>query len=134
MPDYHISCMPAEAAHYLDLRPGKRYVDGTVGGAGHSRLICTRIQPDGFLIGIDQDLDAIRHARDVLAPFFPRVSLHHDSFHHLDRILQTLGGEGVDGILLDLGLSLHQLEKSGRGFSFQRDEPLDMRIDRKSVV
>jgi len=129
MADYHISCMPAEAAHYLNLRPGKTYVDGTVGGAGHSRLICNRIQPDGFLIGIDQDLDAIRHARDVLAPLCPRLSLHHDSFSHLDRILRDLGVAGVDGILLDLGLSLHQLAKSGRGFSFQRDEPLDMRMD-----
>jgi 16S rRNA (cytosine1402-N4)-methyltransferase len=129
MADYHISCMPAEAAHYLNLRPGGIYVDGTVGGAGHSRLICTRIQPDGLLIGIDQDLDAIRHARDVLAPFFPRVSLHHDNFSHIGRIIHDLGLSGVDGILLDLGLSLHQLEGSGRGFSFQRDEPLDMRMN-----
>lgn len=129
MADYHISCMPAETAHYLNPKPGGTYVDGTVGGAGHSRLICTRIQPDGLLIGIDQDLDAIRHARDVLAPFCPRVSLHHDSFSHLDRILHDLGLAVVDGILLDLGVSLHQLEASGRGFSFKREEPLDMRMD-----
>jgi 16S rRNA (cytosine1402-N4)-methyltransferase len=129
MADYHISCMPAEAAHYLNLRPGGIYVDGTVGGAGHSRLICTHIQPDGLLIGIDQDLDAIRHARKILAPFYPRVSLHHDSFSHLDRIIHELSLPGVDGILLDLGLSLHQIEGSGRGFSFMRDEPLDMRMD-----
>jgi 16S rRNA (cytosine1402-N4)-methyltransferase len=129
MADYHISCMPTEAAHYLNPRPGGTYVDGTVGGAGHSRLICERIQPNGRLIGIDQDLDAIRHAREVLAPFFPRVSLHHDSFSHLDRILHALGLHSVDGILLDLGLSLHQLEGSGRGFSFKRDEPLDMRMN-----
>lgn len=133
MADYHISCMPTEAAHYLNPRPGKIYVDGTVGGAGHSRMICTRIQPDGFLIGIDQDLDAIRHARDVLAPFFPRVSLHHASFSHLGEILGALGVTGVDGILLDLGLSLHQLEQSGRGFSFRRDEPLDMRMNTASA-
>jgi 16S rRNA (cytosine1402-N4)-methyltransferase len=129
MADYHISCMPAEAVHYLDPRPGGIYVDGTVGGAGHSRLICTHIQPDGLLIGIDQDLDAIRHAHEILAPFYPRVSLHHDSFSHLDRIIHDLGLPGVDGILLDLGLSLHQLEGSGRGFSFKRDEPLDMRMN-----
>ena len=129
MADYHISCMPAEAAHYLNPRPGGIYVDGTVGGAGHSRMICTHIQPDGLLIGIDQDLDAIRNAREVLAPFLPRVSLHHDSFSHIDRILDELGLSGVDGILLDLGLSLHQLEGSGRGFSFKRDEPLDMRMN-----
>jgi len=129
MADYHISCMPAEAAHYLNLRSGGTYVDGTVGGAGHSRIICTRIQADGLLIGIDQDLDAIRHAREVLTPFAPRVSLHHDTFSHLDRIIRDAGLKGVDGILLDLGLSLHQLEGSGRGFSFKREEPLDMRMN-----
>ena len=129
MADYHISCMPAEVAHYLNLRPGGIYLDGTVGGSGHSRLICTRIRPDGLLIGIDQDLDAIRHAREILTPVCPRLSLHHDSFSHLDRIVHDLGLEGVDGILLDLGLSLHQIEGSGRGFSFKRDEPLDMRMN-----
>ncbi len=134
MADYHISCMPAEAAHYLNLRPGGTYVDGTVGGAGHSRIICTRIQPDGLLIGIDQDLDAIRHAREVLTPFAPRVSLHHDTFSHLDRIIRDAGLEGVDGILLDLGLSLHQLEGSGRGFSFKREEPLDMRMNAEAEM
>lgn len=134
MADYHISCMPVEAAHYLNLRPGGTYVDGTVGGAGHSRMICTRIQPDGFFVGIDQDLDAIRHAQDVLAPFFPRVSLHHDTFSHLDRIIGNLGLTGVDGILLDLGLSLHQLEGSGRGFSFKREEPLDMRMNTAATI
>lgn len=134
MADYHISCMPAEAAHYLNLRPGGTYVDGTVGGAGHSRIICTRIQPDGLLIGIDQDLDAIRHAREVLTPFAPRVSLHHDTFSHLDRIIRDSGLKGVDGILLDLGLSLHQLEGSGRGFSFKREEPLDMRMNAEAEM
>ncbi len=134
MADYHISCMPAEAVHYLNLKPGGVYVDGTVGGAGHSRLICKGIQPDGLLIGIDQDLDAIRHAREVLAPFFPRVSLHHDTFSHLDQIIHALGLDGVDGILLDIGLSRHQLEGSGRGFSFQRDEPLDMRMNAEAEM
>jgi len=134
MADYHIACMPAEAVHYLNLKPGGTYVDGTVGGAGHSRLICKGIQPDGLLIGIDQDLDAIRHAREVLAPFFPRVSLHHDTFSHLDQIIHALGLDGVDGILLDIGLSQHQLAGSGRGFSFQRDEPLDMRMNAEAEM
>ena len=134
MAEYHISCMPAEAAHHLNLRPGGNYIDGTVGGAGHSRMICKAIQPNGLLIGIDQDLDAIRHARKTLTPFCPQVSLHHDTFSHIDRILQHLGLTGVDGILLDLGLSLHQLEGSGRGFSFKREEPLDMRMNAEDEI
>ena len=99
------------------------------GGAGHSRMICSQIAPDGLFIGIDQDKDAIRHARDVLAPWIQRTHLIHANFSDLDRILDGLGLTGVDGILLDIGLSLHQLKASGRGFSFTQDEPLDMRMN-----
>jgi 16S rRNA (cytosine1402-N4)-methyltransferase len=129
MARYHTSCMPTEVAHYLDCRPGQTIVDGTVGGAGHSRMICSRIAPDGLFIGIDQDLDAIRHARLVLAPWSARMHLVHANFGDLDRILDDLGIACVDGILLDIGLSGHQLRGSGRGFSFNLDEPLDMRMN-----
>jgi 16S rRNA (cytosine1402-N4)-methyltransferase len=121
--------MPTEVAHYLNCRPGQTIVDGTVGGAGHSRKICSQIAPDGLLIGIDQDKDAIRHAHDVLAPWIDRTHLIHANFGDLDRILDEMGLAGVDGILLDIGLSRHQLRASGRGFSFTRDEPLDMRMN-----
>ena len=129
MARYHTPCMPTEVARYLNCRPGQTIVDGTVGGAGHSRMICSQIAPDGLFIGIDQDKDAIHHARDVLAPLALRFHLVHANFGDLDRILDELAVTGVDGILLDIGLSQHQLKASGRGFSFNQDEPLDMRMN-----
>jgi 16S rRNA (cytosine1402-N4)-methyltransferase len=125
----HIPVMRSEVLEYLNCRPGKIYVDGTLGGAGHARDICERIMPDGLLIGIDQDPAAIANAGIVLEPFAARVRLVHENFAQLPNVLSQLGITGVDGILLDLGLSLNQLENSGRGFSFQREEPLDMRMD-----
>lgn len=107
-------------------------MDCTLGGAGHASQICKRILPGGTLIGIDQDIDAIRYAREVLAPCKATVNLFHDNFINLPRILGRLKISAVDGILLDLGLSLHQIEASGRGFSFNRDEPLDMRMNADS--
>jgi 16S rRNA (cytosine1402-N4)-methyltransferase len=125
----HIPVMRSEVLEYLNCRPGKIYVDGTLGGAGHARDICERIMPDGLLIGIDQDPAAIANAGIVLESFAARVRLVHENFAQISNVLSQLGITGVDGILLDLGLSLNQLENSGRGFSFQREEPLDMRMD-----
>jgi len=104
-------------------------VDGTLGGAGHALRICEQIRPDGVLIGIDRDADAVAHARSVLPQCGARVQLIHANFVELPDILHRLRLPAADGILLDLGLSLHQIESSGRGFSFSRDEPLDMRMD-----
>ena len=128
----HIPVMAAEAVEFLDCRPGRVYVDGTLGGAGHAQAILERSAPDGILIGLDQDADAIANARNVLAPHADRVRLVHANFGELADVLSQLGLAGVDGILLDLGLSLYHLESSGRGFSFLRDEPLDMRMDTRS--
>lgn len=130
MTDYHhISVMPEEAIAFLDCKPGHVYVDGTLGGGGHAMAILNTILPDGLLIGIDQDADAIRNATSRFAAFSDNIRLVHDNFTHLPDILSRLDISAVDGILLDLGLSLNQLENSGRGFSFKRDEPLDMRMD-----
>jgi len=118
-----------EVVFYLNCRPGKIYVDGTLGGAGHARAICSSITPGGVFIGIDQDIDAINHAKTALQEFSLPIHLIHGNFVHLPEFLSQLNIDAVDGLLLDLGASLHQLEDSGRGFSFRKDEPLDMRKD-----
>ena len=132
MPFKHIPVMIPEVLHYLNCKPGTIYVDGTLGGSGHARAICRNISPDGVFIGIDQDIDAIRNAEDVLKSFDLTIRLFHGNFVDLPEFLRQLKIKAVDGILLDLGISLHQIESSGRGFSFLRDEPLDMRMNRAS--
>ena len=129
MARYHVTAMAEEAVQSLNCRPGNIVVDGTLGGAGHARRICERILPGGILIGIDRDADAIEHADETLAQCGATVHIFHADFTRLREILHRLNIPAVDGILLDLGLSLHQIEASGRGFSFQRDEPLDMRMN-----
>jgi len=126
--------MPEEVLHHLRCEPGKTYADCTLGGAGHTRAILEKILPDGFLIAMDQDMDAIRNAKAVLKPHLSggHVHLFHGNFIHLPEAMAQAGISSVDGILLDLGLSLHQLTSGGRGFSFQRDEPLDMRMNTES--
>lgn len=121
--------MVKEVIDYLDCSSGKTYVDGTIGGGGHAQAILQAIGPDGFLIGVDKDPDAVDCAGKFLGRFKSNVQIVHDNFVHLPQILSGLHKKGVDGILLDLGLSLYQLEESGRGFSFMRDEPLDMRMN-----
>jgi len=124
--------MLEEVLVYLNCRPGRIYVDCTLGGCGHSRAILPLILPEGRLIGLDQDVDAIHNARERLKPFEASTCLFHANFIRLPELLLQLDISAVDGILLDLGLSLHQLEASGRGFSFLKDEPLDMRMDIRS--
>ena len=126
---HHISAMPEEVARYLDCRPGQCVVDCTLGGAGHAADICRKIEPGGTFIGIDQDPDAIRNAEKTLPAQSIRRHLVRSNFSRLPDILQDLGIAGVDGILVDLGISLHHIEGSGRGFSFRKNEPLDMRMD-----
>ena len=129
---HHIPVMLEEVLVYLNCRPGRIYVDCTLGGCGHSRAILPLILPEGRLIGLDQDVDAIHNARERLKPFEASTCLFHANFIRLPELLSQLDISAVDGILLDLGLSLHQLEASGRGFSFLKDEPLDMRMDIRS--
>jgi len=123
-----------ETIHYLNCRPGKIYADCTLGGSGHAKAICERILPDGLLIGIDQDIDAITNARKALQSYSSNIHLFHGNFINLPQFFDRIKIDAVDGILLDLGLSLHQLENSGRGFSFNKDEPLDMRMDKRSAT
>jgi 16S rRNA (cytosine1402-N4)-methyltransferase len=121
-----------EVVNYLNCRPGNVYVDGTLGGCGHARAICEKIYPGGTFIGIDQDIDAISNAETVLKDYSSNIHLFHGNFIRLPDFLTQLEIDSVDGILLDLGLSLNQIENSGRGFSFRKDEPLDMRMDIES--
>jgi 16S rRNA (cytosine1402-N4)-methyltransferase len=130
----HIPAMLNETIQYLNCRPGKTYTDCTLGGSGHARAICERILPDGLFIGIDQDIDAITNAKKALQSYSSNIHLFHGNFLNLPQYLAQLKIDAVDGILIDLGLSLHQLENSGRGFSFNRDEPLDMRMDNRSAT
>jgi len=126
--------MLSEVLSYLACKPGDYVVDGTLGGTGHARAILEKLLPDGMLIGIDRDKDAIENARTVLMPFDQNIRLFHGNFSQLPEFLPQLGIDAVDGILLDLGLSLHHLSASGRGFSFNRDEPLDMRMNVDSDI
>lgn len=113
------------------MKPDGIYLDGTLGGAGHSSEIVRRLTT-GRLIGVDRDEIALCAARQRLAPYMDRVTLVHANFQDLDRILQDLGIPAVDGILLDLGVSSPQLDESQRGFSYMEDAPLDMRMDRNA--
>ncbi len=121
--------MPDEVLEMLQPKPGGTYLDGTLGGAGHARLVLERSNPDGRLIGLDRDPGALRKAAEVLAPFGDRVVLRHRNFSEAAEVLAELGIDGLDGMLLDLGVSSHQLDTVERGFSFRNDAPLDMRMD-----
>ena len=125
----HLSVLPEEVIQFLNPRPGGIYVDGTLGGAGHARLILERCTPGGMLIGIDQDREALQAAGQRLADFGTAARLVHGNFGELEQHLDRLGNPALDGFILDLGVSSHQLDSAGRGFSFQQDAPLDMRMD-----
>ncbi len=129
MPYHHVPAMLAEVIELLEPAPGDLFVDGTLGGAGHARAILEKITPGGLLIGVDQDPDALVNAETVLKPYAGSYGLFHDNFSNLPGILSQLAVPAVDGILLDLGIACHHLAASGRGFSFQQDEPLDMRMN-----
>jgi 16S rRNA (cytosine1402-N4)-methyltransferase len=124
--------MPDEAIRYLAPKSGGIYVDGTLGGAGHAARILEASSPDGTLIGLDRDAEALRAAKERLLPFGDRVRLVHGNFAGIAEALAGFGIERIDGLLLDLGVSSHQLDMAERGFSFQQDAPLDMRMDRSS--
>lgn len=114
-----------EVIQCLDPKPGENFIDCTIGEAGHSLAILQRIEPDGKVLGIDADLSSLKRIESQ-----DRLFLVHGNFKNLKEIAQKNNFGQVNGILFDLGLSLWQIEKSGRGFSFQQDEPLDMTFDR----
>ena len=128
----HIPVMPDECINGLDIKEDGIYVDGTLGGAGHSRLIAERLGPEGMLIGIDRDEDAINASSERLKGYECRVELVKDEFRNIKKILKDLDVQEIDGALLDLGVSSFQLDEPERGFSYMQDAPLDMRMDRQN--
>ncbi len=130
----HVPVLLDEVMDGLNLQPSGIYVDGTLGGAGHSSQIAARLTEGGRLIGIDQDRDAITAASRRLEAFGDMVTIVHDNYEHIPQILQQLGISSVNGILLDIGVSSYQLDNPERGFSYNSDEPLDMRMDQESPV
>ncbi len=130
---HHVSVLLDECIEGLDIRPEGIYVDGTLGGAGHSSQIAKRLTT-GRLIGIDRDPIALKAAGERLAPYAGRVTLVHSNFSEIKTVLAELGIPGVDGILLDLGVSSPQLDDAGRGFSYMADAPLDMRMNGEDAL
>lgn len=131
---YHLPIMQREVVEGLSLRPGGVYLDCTVGGAGHS-LAILEAEPTARLIGIDKDGDAIAEAEKRLAPYADRVSLHRTDFKHFEDVLSEEKIGGLDGFLIDLGISSHQIDDEARGFAYRFDNaPLDMRMDTRSAL
>ena len=130
----HKSVLLDETVANLQVKPDGIYVDGTLGGGGHSVQIARALSEGGRLIGIDQDDAAIRAAGERLAPFADRVTLARSNFSGMDSVLAGLGIRAVDGILLDLGVSSYQLDTLERGFSYKYDTLLDMRMDRRQTL
>ncbi len=128
----HISVLLAECIEGLDIKPDGIYIDGTCGGAGHSCEIAKRLTSGGRLIGIDRDPDAIKAATARLAPYNAKVL--HGNYSEIESLAHSEGVEKVDGVLLDLGVSSHQLDTLERGFSYHGDAPLDMRMSQEGAT
>jgi 16S rRNA (cytosine1402-N4)-methyltransferase len=124
----HIPVLVEEVMTFLRCEPGRTYVDATLGGGGHASEILKRTAPDGVVIGMEWDEEALSEARNTLMPFGDRVKIFRENFIHLPDLMKA---ESADGILLDLGLSSIHLEKEERGFSFKGEGPLDMRMDQR---
>ena len=129
----HKSIMLEEVIESLAIKPNGIYVDGTLGGAGHSSEIAKRLGPEGRLIGIDQDGEAIAAATKRLEPYRDRVTIVRSNYAQMCQVLKELGISKVDGILLDLGVSSYQLDNAERGFTYREDVPLDMRMDQRQT-
>lgn len=130
----HIPVMYCEALEGLNVRPDGIYVDCTLGGAGHSRGILERLTGSGRLIATDLDEEAIEHGKEVLSDYSDKVTFIHDDYKNLPARLDELGVGEIDGVLIDLGVSSPQIDNAERGFSYIKDAPLDMRMDRSQTL
>jgi len=127
----HKSVLLDETIENLNIKPDGIYVDGTLGGGGHSYEIASRLSVKGRLIGIDQDADAIKAATERLKPYADRVTIVRNNYTNIAEVLKELGIDKVDGIILDLGVSSYQIDTAERGFTYMVDAPLDMRMDQR---
>lgn len=130
----HKSVILYETVDELNIKPDGIYVDGTLGGGGHSYEIAGRLSEGGRLIGIDQDEDAIKAASKRLEPYMDRVTIVRNNYCNMDKVLDELGIDKVDGIMLDLGVSSYQLDAADRGFTYNVDTALDMRMDQRQEI
>lgn len=130
----HTTVLLNEAVEGLNIKPEGIYVDCTLGGGGHSLEILKRLSPEGKLYAFDQDLNAIEHAKEKLSDYIDRIELIHRNFKYLEEELEKRGIFRVDGVLYDLGVSSPQLDEAERGFSYQKDAPLDMRMDQTAEI
>ena len=130
----HIPVLFQEIMEIMEPKQGELFGDCTLGGGGHSQGFLERNGPDGRLIGIDQDTEALEAARQNLSAYSERVTYVHSNYSQLDEILNLYAPEGVDGILFDIGVSSHQLDEKERGFSYMQDAPLDMRMDQEQIL
>ncbi len=128
----HIPVLFRECIEGLNIKPDGIYVDGTLGGAGHASEICRHLSTQGHFIGIDQDKNALAVSAERLKDVLPKVSIVSSNFEHIDTILENLGIHKIDGMLIDLGVSSHQLDEPLRGFSYMHDAPLDMRMNQEN--
>jgi len=129
----HRSVLLDECIEALNIKPDGIYIDGTAGGGGHSYEIAKRLE-SGRLIAIDQDIDAIEAAGKRLLPFADRVTLVKNNFANIGEVCKELGIDKIDGVLMDLGVSSYQLDSVDRGFSYNADAPLDMRMDKSAAL
>ena len=129
----HYSVLLNETIEQLDIKENGIYVDGTLGGGGHANAVLQRLGDGGRLIGIDQDAAAIQAAGERLAPFGDKVTVVRSNYSAMPQVLEDLGIHGVDGIVLDLGVSSYQLDTVERGFTYREDTVLDMRMDQRQT-
>ena len=129
----HVSVLLNETVDGLNVKPDGVYVDATLGGGGHAYEVCRRLGSKGRFIGIDQDADAIQAATKRLEPYKDKVSIVRSNYVNFDNVLDELGIDKVNGILLDLGVSSYQLDEASRGFTYREDVPLDMRMDQRNT-
>lgn len=130
----HIPVLLDEVIENMNIKPNGIYVDGTMGGGGHSIEIAKRMMNTGVLVGIDQDTEAIEASKQKLSDYKDNLQIVHNNFKNISSVIKNLGYDYVDGILLDIGVSSHQIDKDERGFSYMNDGPLDMRMNKSSGV